>query len=98
MNVTLQYFNGCPNWKITDDRLRELLGTDTAIEYRLVESQEDAEQLEFRGSPTILVEGIDPFASSDEPVGLACRMYLTAEGREGAPSMDQLRSALGMAS
>jgi hypothetical protein len=97
MNVTLQYFNGCPNWKIADDRLRELLDSDTAIEYRLVESQEDAEQLGFRGSPTILVDGVDPFAKSDDPVGLACRIYFTGEGREEAPSMDQLRSALGIA-
>jgi hypothetical protein len=97
MNVTLQYFNGCPNWKIVDDRLRELVDASTVIEYRLVESQEDAEHLGFRGSPTILVDGVDPFAKSDEPVGLACRIYHTAEGRGGAPSMDQLRKALGIA-
>ncbi len=97
MNVTLQYFNGCPNWRIADDRLRELVDASTVIEYRLVESQEDAEHLGFRGSPTILVDGVDPFAKSDEPVGLACRIYQTAEGREGTPSMDQLRKALGIA-
>ena len=97
MNVTLQYFNGCPNWKIADDRLSELVDASTVIEYRLVESQEDAERLGFKGSPTILVDGVDPFAKSDEPVGLACRIYLTAEGREGAPSMDQLRTVFGIA-
>lgn len=97
MDVTLQYFDGCPNWRIVDDRLRALLGTSTAIEYRLVESQEDAEQLGFRGSPTILIEGVDPFANTGDLVGLACRTYLTADGRKGAPSMDQLRIALGLA-
>lgn len=96
--MTLQYFNGCPNWRVVGERLRELLGTNAVIEYRLVESQEDAQQLGFRGSPTILVDGVDPFAKADEPVGLACRIYLTAEGREGAPSMDQLRKAVGTAS
>ena len=96
MHVTLQYFNGCPNWKIVDQRLRELLGTKADIEYRLVESQEDAEQLGFRGSPTILVDGVDPFANADEPLGLTCRLYLTAEGRAGTPSIGQLRKALGI--
>ena len=96
--MTLQYFNGCPNWRVVGERLRELLGTNAVIEYRLVESQEDAQQLGFRGSPTILVDGVDPFAKADEPVGLACRIYLTVEGREGAPSMDQLRKAVGTAS
>jgi len=96
MNVTLQYFDGCPNWRIADTRLREILGPNAGIEYRLIESQEDAEQLGFRGSPTVLVDGLDPFATADQPVGLACRVYLTDAGREGAPSIDQLRDALGI--
>lgn len=98
MNVTLQYFDGCPNWKIADARLREILGPDAVIEYRLVESQEDAEQLGFIGSPTVLVDGFDPFANADEGIGLACRVYSTDAGREGAPSIDQLREALGIVS
>lgn len=98
MNVTLQYFDGCPNWKLADERLRAVLGPDSTIQYRLVESQEDAEQLGFTGSPTVLVDGVDPFAKPGAPVGLACRVYLTAAGREGAPSIEQLREAMGVVS
>ena len=98
MNVTLQYFDGCPNWKLTDQRLQAVLGPESTIQYRLVESQEDAEQLGFTGSPTVLVDGVDPFAIAGALVGLACRVYLTAAGREGAPSIEQLREAMGVAS
>ncbi len=98
MNITLQYFDGCPTWKLTDQRLQAVLGPVSTIQYRLVESQEDAEQLGFTGSPTVLVDGVDPFAIAGAPVGLACRVYLTAAGREGAPSVEQLREAMGVAS
>jgi hypothetical protein len=98
MNVTLQYLDECPNWKLVEQRLHAVLGPDSTIQYRLVESQEDAEQLGFTGSPTVLVDGVDPFANPGAPVGLACRVYLTAAGREGAPSIEQLREAMGVGS
>ncbi len=98
MNVTLQYLDECPNWKLVEQRLHAVLGPDSTIQYRLVESQEDAEQLGFTGSPTVLVDGVDPFANPGAPVGLACRVYLTAAGREGAPSIEQLREAMGVVS
>lgn len=98
MNVTLQYFDGCPTCKLVEQRLHAVLGPDSTIQYRLVESQEDAEQLGFTGSPTVLVDGVDPFANPGAPVGLACRVYLTAAGREGAPSIEQLREAVGVVS
>ena len=41
MNVTFQYFDSCPNWKITDQRLRDVIATsdlDVDLRYQLVES------------------------------------------------------------
>ncbi|MFQ5967049.1 MAG: thioredoxin family protein [Acidimicrobiia bacterium] len=96
MDVTLQYFNGCANWKIAQSRLRQILGDDWEIHYQLVESFEDAERLGFRGSPTVLVDGRDPFADESAPIGFACRVYRTESGSEGTPSIDQLREALGV--
>jgi hypothetical protein len=55
---------------------------------------EEALRLGFRGSPTILLDGQDPFADQDAPVGLACRLYATEGGLQGAPTIDQLRAAL----
>ena len=95
MTVTLLYFDGCPNWRLVDEsltRLADELGFD--VDRRKVETPEDAERLEFRGSPTVLVDGRDPFATGDEPVGLSCRVYQTPEGVAGAPNADQLREVL----
>lgn len=79
----------------TDQQLRSLadeLGFDLA--YRKVESPEAAEELSFRGSPTVLIDGSDPFARGGEPVGLACRIYQTPDGPAGSPTIEQLREAL----
>lgn len=96
MNVTLQYFTGCPNWEETRAQLEALKseGFDLAIDLQLIETQEAAERHGFRGSPTVLVDGVDPFANPDAPVGLSCRVYRTETGFAGTPSLDQLRTAL----
>ena len=93
VNVTLLYFEDCPHWKVADDHLRTLaaeLPTMT-IERRIVNTVEDAEATRFRGSPSIIVDGVDPFADPDDPVGLSCRMYQTPNGPAGSPTLDQLR-------
>jgi hypothetical protein len=93
--VTLQYFDGCPHWRLADQRIRELARElDITIEHRKIETAEEAERLGFRGSPTVLVDGVDPFAKGDEPVGLTCRLYETPTGPHGSPTTDRLRAAL----
>jgi hypothetical protein len=98
MQITLRYFDGCPNWRVAEERLLEALGEpggpEATISYERVETPEDAGRLGFRGSPTLLVDGDDPFAEDDAPVGLACRIYRTEEGPQGAPSIAQLRATL----
>lgn len=95
MDVTLLYFDGCPSWQTTDRRLRQLSAElDLAISHRTVDTPEAAEELSFRGSPTVLVDGRDPFAQGDEPVGLSCRIYQTPHGPAGSPTLEQLREVL----
>jgi glutaredoxin len=96
MTVTLLYFDGCPNWKVADERLAALAGEfGFDVVRRNVETPEQAEEAGFRGSPTILVNGRDPFARGDEPVGLACRVFQTPAGPAGVPSIEQLVEVLG---
>jgi hypothetical protein len=95
VDITLQYFDGCPNWKVAQDRLREVLPPGAEVTYERVETFEDAQRLVFRGSPTVLIDGRDPFAADAPEIGLSCRVYQTDAGLEGAPSVVQLRSALG---
>jgi len=99
MDITLQYFDDCPNWKLVDAHLQALKveGLDLEVAYELIETPEAAAEAGFRGSPTVLVDGVDPFAEPDAPVGLSCRVYRTAEGFAGSPTLDQLREAVGTA-
>jgi hypothetical protein len=57
-----------------------------------VATTEDAVRLGMRGSPTILVDGRDPFGDA-EP-SLSCRLYRAGGGFDGAPSVERLVAAL----
>lgn len=95
MQVTLRYFDGCPNWLTVAEELADLAEQfDLDVSHERVDTPEAAERLGFRGSPTVLVDGRDPFATGDEPTGLACRVYPTPDGYRGAPTRWQLREAL----
>lgn len=97
MTVILLYFPGCPNWQIADANLRAALdevGADVAVQRRVVDSVEDAERRGFLGSPTILIDGRDPFAEPGAVTGLSCRVYRSQAGLAGAPTVAQLRTAL----
>lgn len=97
MRVQLLYFDGCPHWELADGRLGEALealGVHVDVEKILVTTPEQADEWSFRGSPSILVDGQDPFAEPDAPVGLSCRLYRTPDGVQGSPTVDQLVQVL----
>jgi hypothetical protein len=60
----------------------------------LVETSDQAEALGFIGSPTVLVDGRDPFARGDEPAALACRVFTTSDGPAGSPTVEQFVGVL----
>lgn len=96
MDVTLMYFDGCPNWREVDEHL-ELLASELPelrVRRQRVETVEEAERVGFHGSPTVLVDGVDAFADSKPASGLSCRRYPTPAGYRGAPTFDQVREAL----
>ncbi len=95
MEVTLLYFDGCPSWRVADERLAVLSAErpDVVVTRRVVDTPEEAERTGFLGSPSILVEGVDVFAEPGAQVGLSCRRYPTPEGYAGAPTLEQLRAA-----
>lgn len=97
MDVRLLYFDGCPHREVAEQRLRSALARarrgDRITPVR-VETPEDAERLGFLGSPTILIDGHDPFAHGGEQPGLACRVFSTPHGLQGSPTVEQLVDAL----
>ncbi|MCX4474698.1 DUF2703 domain-containing protein [Micromonospora sp. NBC_01655] len=98
MNIELFYFAGCPNWHLAQERLREALTVvgrlDLQVGLRPVETDEQARKLGFPGSPTIRINGRDPFPTADDVGSLSCRVYSTPEGLAGSPTLDQLVQAL----
>ena len=98
MKVELLYFDGCPHWTMADARLAQALKTlgrhDVTVEQRQVETTTQAQEFGFTGSPTIRVDGRDPFATGHQHAGMACRVYSTPEGLLGSPTVEQLMEAL----
>ena len=98
MDITLLYFDGCPSWKLVDERLRAIAADrpDIIVRHQLVDTVEEADRVGFRGSPSILVDGVDVFADADADAGfgLSCRVYQTPDGPAGAPSVEQLRAVI----
>ena len=96
--MRLLSFDGCPHSSVAEQRLTAALAIvgrgDVAIQHVLVETPEDAKRLGFLGSPTILVDGSDPFATGDEQPALACRLFSTPDGRAGSPTVQQLVEVL----
>jgi hypothetical protein len=85
LHVAFLYFEDCPSHEPALERLRQVLaeeGIEAAVEIVEVESDTQAEQLRFIGSPTILVEGqdIDP-PPPDVQFALTCRVYRREDGR-----------------
>jgi hypothetical protein len=100
MELTVLAVLDCPNEPVLRDRLAEVLAEfpDVRVMHRLVQDEADAAQLGMRGSPTLLVNGVDPFATPGAPVSVSCRIYRDEAGRaDGAPSIAALRQALARA-
>ena len=91
VHVTLQYFDGCPNWKDTD---RQLARLGVAVDHQRIETPEEAVEYGFRGSPTVLINGVDPFFDPTADVGLACRVYRGPDGISGTPPFAQIKRML----
>ena len=91
----MHYFPECPHWSLAEERLSEVAARfGLPIEHQLVTTEKDAERFSFRGSPTILIDGVDPFAEGDQAIGLSCRIYRTPDGYAGSPTSEQIAAAL----
>lgn len=63
MRIQVLHVDGCPNWQVADERLREALavvGRRDDVESVLVTTPEEAEDWGFHGSPSVLLDGHDP--------------------------------------
>lgn len=97
MDVDLLYVPDCPNRERVRQRLGEALGAaGIAATIREIEipTAEAAEAAGMHGSPTVLIDGRDPFATDGPVASMSCRLYRTSGSLDGAPSVRQLIDAL----
>jgi hypothetical protein len=99
VRVSFLYYEDCPSYELALERLRNVMaeeGTPGEVEVVKVETEEQARELRFVGSPTIRVDGQDIDPPSDSGYALTCRAYRSADDRVSPlPSKDVIRRALG---
>lgn len=94
MRVEILHVRDCPNVAVLEQRLHEAAGLD--VTRRVVTDLETAVAVGMTGSPTLLVDGVDPFVRPDSTSSMSCRLYRDETGAiAGAPSVAALRRALG---
>jgi hypothetical protein len=98
LRVELLVVEDCPHLEQARRDLESVLGRgiiEVPIQLILVGNLDDAEFLDFQGSPTIRINGDDVVPQPDLPVALACRVYRDAEGRmAGSPPIESIRAAV----
>jgi hypothetical protein len=100
VELTVLAVAGCPHAALLEERLAAALagGPPALIIRRVISDPGEAARAGLHGSPTLLVDGADPFAAPGQPASMSCRLYDNGPGRlEGAPSVGRLRQAIGRA-
>ncbi|MGW5063295.1 organomercurial lyase [Streptomyces sp. NPDC004096] len=99
MRITVLTVPDCPNAPVVEERIaRALDGRSADMELIEVADQAQAARHGMTGSPTVLINGVDPFAVPGTPPSLSCRLYRESDGwADGAPSIADLREALNAA-
>jgi hypothetical protein len=99
--IELLWWEGCPSTDKALAQLREILGEfglgGAEVRRREIKTDAQAAEAGFRGSPTILINGVDvnPGAEPEEPNPLTCRVYHRRDGRiSPIPDSDDIRESL----
>jgi Domain of unknown function (DUF2703) len=98
VQVSFLYYEDCPSYDLALERLREVMAEESIpgeVEVIKVETEEQARELRFVGSPTIRVDGQDIDPLCDSTYGLTCRAYRLEDDRiSPLPSKAMIRRAL----
>jgi hypothetical protein len=94
LELTVLAVPDCPNGPVLLERLAEVLADHpgATVTRAVITDEAAAARHGMHGSPTLLVNGTDPFAMEGAPTGFSCRLYPGQDG--GAPSVSALREAL----
>jgi hypothetical protein len=97
VKIEILHVSGCPNVDLLDRRLVEALaGRPAVVTHTPVPDLDTAATAGMAGSPTLLLDGADPFTRDGIRPSMSCRLYVHENGHvDGAPSVDDLRRVLG---
>lgn len=98
MRIELLYYPECPSHERALELIHEALaqeGATAEVEVIRIDTQEQAEQRRFIGSPTIRIDGRELQPQPHLPYRLTCRAFLHEDGRlSPLPSLSMLREAI----
>jgi hypothetical protein len=100
MRIQILHVPDCPGVAVLIERLAPLLAgrPDVHLDRQVVTDDAQAVTLGMSGSPTLLVDGVDPFAEPGQSTSMSCRLYRDTGGHvSGGPSAVQLGRALAAA-
>lgn len=94
MQIEVLYFEDCPNHLPTLERINAVLreeGWRADVRAVLVPDMDTAQSVNFLGSPTVRVNGVDiePASVDSRDFGLMCRRYTG-----GVPSRELIQAAI----
>ena len=97
--IEILYFDGCPSHEATIDLTRDVaseFSPEPIVQGIRVLDNEHAQRLQFPGSPTVRVDGIDIDADLQprDEYQLACRVYRNDGVLMGHPPRKWIRDAI----
>ena len=95
MDVELLVVPDCPGaapaWEMLRAALTHAELTRLEVPVTVIADEHQARERRFAGSPTFLIDGVDPFDEPGRPIGMSCRIYRDTGGhRSNLPPMAEL--------
>lgn len=98
IEIDFLYWEECPSHERALQLLEEVIeqeGVEAEIRIQRVDTEDDVQRLQFPGSPTIRVEGVDIDEASGDFIGFTCRAYRQPNGKiSPLPSRETIIAAL----
>jgi hypothetical protein len=97
VDVTVLAVPDCPGATLLEERLAAVASgfPGMRVTRRVITAEAEAAEAGMRGSPTLLIDGTDPFARPGQQPALACRLYQQDDGSLApVPPARQLRLVL----
>jgi hypothetical protein len=94
MHLTVLAVPECPNAPVLEARLADVVDgrAGVSVSLEVISDEAAAARWRMHGSPTLLINGADPFAEPGQAPSMSCRLYRDDDGKTGgAPPAGQLR-------